>query len=319
MLEANQQNVSFNVLQWRRSSSRWWNILLWWISNDLLCPQVTSSSQDWVQACTATCPNWWPPEKVSRAAWPHWTSTVGCRTCWATPCSAAARSTEDVKVLRPWGCRPTQSTAQSSSTPRPAPAAPAALGSIGSGETSFCSVTSFTWLTLSSEHRNSLDLLFTGTLLIFHDHVLVAYDVIPWFCYHVLCWWCSCTVQQLRHHSADAEKCLSDEMSQNVHFFVLVVYFGCLCLFSFIRRFLQISLKSLMHNFAFVSFLLLNATLLSCIIKFTIKHFFILLYNTFTHSQELVSLLFSTVSLIWTACFYSEKLNFLITMFNTDC
>lgn len=199
----------------------------------LVCPQVTSSSLDWVQACTTTCPSWWPPEKVSRAAWPRLTSTVGCRTCWATPCSAAAKSTADVKVLRPWDYRPIQSTAQSTSTSRPAAVTTPALESIHSGVKWFYCFTSFTSriLSCSSCRWQWKHTLFLGC----HPYCFVTMFVV-----------------MMSMRSATS-KCGSGEMCAyfcSSCVFLLV----CVCFHSSAR--LQCPLKSLMHNFAFVSFLL---------------------------------------------------------------
>lgn len=85
----------------------------------------------------------------------------------------------------------------------------------------------------------------------------------PLFCYHV----CVCDVHP---------HCIVQvwELRNVCIFLCKLCIFGCLCLFSCISKCLQFPLKSFMHNFAYVSFLLLNT---SIFIKFTIVTFFILL------------------------------------------
>lgn len=84
-------------------------------------PQVSCSSQDWVQACMAICLNWWLQEKASRAVWRRWTSMVVYRISSMTPCFAAVRLSVDAKVHRP--SNPSLTTTTQTSTPTPAPAA----------------------------------------------------------------------------------------------------------------------------------------------------------------------------------------------------
>lgn len=91
------------VYCWAWAVIQYQNHHVWCLFDTL---QVISSSLGLVQACMAICPNWWLPERASRAAWPLWTSTVACRTSWAMLCSAAGRLNVDAKVHPPSNLRP---------------------------------------------------------------------------------------------------------------------------------------------------------------------------------------------------------------------